>query len=56
MNGMRGWRSQRSVPSVNITSSHQNQSPAIILAEGKRAKGGDEEWQEGGEKVEGEQN
>jgi len=47
MSGMRGWRSQRNALSANATSSHQNQSPAIMLARTKKeGKGGDVEWQE----------
>jgi len=44
MNGMREWKILKNVLCANATSSHHiNQSPALMLAKGKRAKGGDEE-------------
>jgi len=53
---MQGWKIRRSVLCASVISSHQNQSPAVImLATIKRGKGGDVKWQEGGER-EGEQN
>jgi len=50
MSGMQGWKIRRSVLCANAISYHQNQSPAIMLAE--IGKGGDVKWQEGGGKVE----
>jgi len=49
---VQGWKIRRSVLCASVTSFHQNQSPAQILAEGKRGKGGDMKWQEGGKLVE----
>jgi len=56
MSGMRGWKIRRNALCASVISSHQNQSPAQMLAEAKRGKGGDVKWQEGGGKREGEQN
>jgi len=56
MSGMRGWKIRRNALCASGILFRQNQSPAIMLAEAKRGKGGDVKWQEGGERVEGGQN
>jgi len=53
MSGMQEWKIRKSVLCASIISSHHiNQSPAQMLTEGKRGKGGDMKWQEGGKLVE----